>query len=248
MNHTTTQAPSLAKRLYRTGSLCLNDLRHIFRDKVLLVVAIAPLLMIAMLRYALPVAESAFPLIAPHRILIVALFCMAAAILPAYLVSFIFLDEKDEQTLSAIRVLPIHPAAFLLYRLGLVLLGFLACWLMIRMAAGDLLPVGPDLALSGLAALGAPLVCLFVVSFAKNKIEGMTLLKGLNFVSVLPMLSFFAAPAWQSAAATVPFYWVFCAFQDVATDGISSPALAIGVIYHLAMIFLLYRLFRRRVF
>lgn len=242
-------ANPFSRRLSRTGMLCIHDLRHVFRDKVMITVAIAPLLMIGLLRWGLPFAEAAFPVISPHKLLIVALLCLSVAVLPAYLVSFIILEEKDEQILSAIRVLPIHPAAFLGYRVGLMtVLGFGVSWLLIRLAASELIPVGPDILLSLLSALGAPVVCLFVVTFAQNKIEGVTLLKGLNFVATLPILSFFAAESWQYIAACVPFYWLFRAFREVASPSPFGQAITIGIIFHLLLIGLLFRLFRRRVF
>ena len=95
----------------------MNDLRLIFRDPVLYVMFFVPLLLIILLRFGLPPLIQLLPVLASYKMVILASICLVTAMFPAFIFSFIMLDEKDLEVLAAIRVLPVSSSVFILYRL-----------------------------------------------------------------------------------------------------------------------------------
>ena len=230
--------------------LIQSDSRQIFRDYALWVFVFLPFIILSLLRWGLPVIEAYFAILVDYRLLIVAMMSSVSAVGSAYLISFIMLDEKDEQVFDALRVMPISPARFILYRLLLITgLGFV--FAIFTIAGSGMLEISPlrILGLSFLISLGSPLTALACVSFAHNKIEGVTLLKGINFLFVIPMIVMILDVSWKWVFGFIPFYWVFAAFEEVMSAGlIFWLYLCIGVSVHLALIILIYSWFRKKVF
>ena len=95
----------------------MNDLRLIFRDPVLYVMFFVPLLLIILLRFGLPPLIQLLPVLAFYKMLILASICLVTSMFPAFIFSFIMLNEKDLEVLAAIRVLPVSSSVFILHRL-----------------------------------------------------------------------------------------------------------------------------------
>jgi fluoroquinolone transport system permease protein len=226
-----------------------HDLKHIFRDQILTVLFLLPGFMIVLLVLGLPPLTPAFPEISKYYPVITAVACIATAVTPSYVISFIMLDEKDEGVFSVLRVTPISTFGFLAYRLSFVLVfGFIAS--LLTMLLTHLMEVHflVAVALSFLVALAAPLVTLCIVTYASNKIEGITFLKGINFISMLPVIGFFAAPFWHIPLALIPVYWTYQAFD--ATVSVPDFVLfyTISLLVHIGLIAWLFRQFMKRVF
>ena len=83
-----------------------NDLKLIFRDPVLYVMFIVPLLFILLLRFGLPPLFEVMTVLVSYKMVILASICLVTAMFPAFIFSFIMLDEKDLEVMAAIRVLP----------------------------------------------------------------------------------------------------------------------------------------------
>jgi len=229
-------------------ALWRNDLKNIVRDRTVSVLLFVPLIFIVSLRFAMPLVERGLPVVGGYRPHVVSLFCMLAGVFPAFMLSFIMLDEKDEDLFSVFRVLPISPLRFLLDRLVLVAaLGFV--YALIIMAGSRLvlysLPV--MLGLSALCALLAPAATLIIVSVAGNKIEGLTIIKGLFPAVLLPLVGVVAPAWWTSAFAVLPTYWIYRAFAAPDTAILARASLG-ALAIQAAITALFYRRFRRRVF
>jgi fluoroquinolone transport system permease protein len=114
-------------------------------------------------------------------------------------VGFLLLDQRDDRTLLAMRVTPLPLAAYLAYRLALPTLVSIPVTLAAVLVAGGL-GLGPGGAL--LAALSgaplAPLTAIALVALARNKLEGMALMK---MASLVP-------PVWDLALGVIPPFWV----------------------------------------
>lgn len=229
-------------------ALWANDLRHIVRDRTVSVLLLIPLILVASLRWAVPIIERQAPIIAGYRPLIVALFCMIAVLFPAFMMSFLMLDEKDQDLFAVFRVLPISPLRFLFDRLVLVVaLGFFDS--LIILAGSQLvawsLPV--QLCLAALCALMPAAATLIIVSLAGNKIEGLTIIKGLFPLILFPAAGLVVKSSWTVIFAVLPAYWIYRAFA--APDGRTlALACTCAVALHGLVIAVFYRRFRRRVF
>ena len=228
--------------------LSLNDLRNIVRDKILLILFMVPMLNIACLYYLLPVVVEKFPVLGAYTSVVLAVFCSVTAVTPAYVISFIMLDEKDENLLTVMRVMPISPLYFIFYRMGFtVLFGFAGVLLTLLCFAGDH-PVPVLLGLSLLFALMAPIATLGIVTFANNKVEGVTMLKGINFMMMLPLLAFFISSSWKFVLGIIPVYWTYLIFQSLNEPLHFATYFSIGLAMHTLLLAVLYRWFSRKVF
>jgi fluoroquinolone transport system permease protein len=225
-----------------------NDLRNIVRDRTVGMLLVVPVIFLVLLRFGYPLVERQLPEAADHRVLVLAAFCLIAGTFPALMTSFVMLDEKDQGLFAAQRVLPVAPARLLGYRLLVVAVLSLVYPLLLILGSGladRALPAVLVLAL--LCALGAPVATLFVVATAGNKIEGLTLFKAIFSVVVFAALGV-AAPGWWSwFTALIPTYWIYAAFDADRPAALLVTA-GVAVAYHLAVLAVAYRRFRRQVF
>ncbi|MFF3781137.1 hypothetical protein [Streptomyces sp. NPDC001933] len=223
-----------------------NDLRNIVRDRTVAVLLGVPLLLVAVLRFGVPLLERQVPGAADYRPAMLALFCAVSGLLPALMMSFIMLDERDQDLTTAFRVLPIAAWRFLAYRLVTVaVLGLLFALLVIR--GSGLVSYSPPvvLLLGALCALGGPLGTLITVSMADNKIEGLTVFKGLFFLAAVPAASSALPGAWGRVLGVLPGYWTYRAFEIREGAGLAAVC-AVSVVFHVAVTAAAARRFRRR--
>jgi fluoroquinolone transport system permease protein len=237
---------SVWKKLFILGQ---HDLKHIFRDQILTVLFLLPVFMIVLLVLGLPPLIQTFPEITKYYSIITAVACIATAVTPTYVISFIMLDEKDEGMFPVLRVTPISTFGFLAYRLSFVLVfGFIASLLTMLLTRLMEVNIMTAVLLSFVVALAAPLVTLIIITYAGNKIEGITFLKGINFISMLPVIGFFAAPVWHIPLALIPVYWTYRAFDTTVSVPDFVLFYTISLLVHTGFILWLFRQFMKRVF
>lgn len=230
-------------------SLFINDGKFVFRNSILIVLAVAPLIIIAFIRYLLPfITANYLSGLITHYGYIIALFCLMTAIFPAFAISFIMLDEKDENLFAVIRIMPISFSGFLAYRLSFVFIfGFFFSFLTLKF--NSLLEVDTItcLGMAILFALSGPIVALTTITFASNKVEGLAILKGVNFLFILPLLGIFISSNWKFVLSIIPQFWVYQAFVQYF-NGDLLPYFVIGIIFHLLMLVGLIVLFKKNIF
>ncbi|WP_276980074.1 hypothetical protein, partial [Flavobacterium filum] len=175
-------------------TLINSDLRQIFRDKTLTVFLFAPLILIVFVRLFVPYMTEHYPVIHEYHPMIMMFAGIQTAIMFGFIISFIILDEKDENVLQVIRVLPISPFYFILYRLLFATtFSTLGSFLMINLSGIAYPGLANSILLSIQYGLTAPFITLIIATFARNKVEGMAFFKGVDLILLLPMLSFFVA-------------------------------------------------------
>jgi hypothetical protein len=226
-----------------------NDLRLIFRDPILYIMMFLPALFILFLRFGLPHIIASFPPVEPYSELLLGVFCLITAMFPAFIFSFVLLDEKDQDVIVVYRVLPLSPWEFLSIRLVFItVLCFLSVLMTVLFSSIAGWPFPRALLVSLPVCMIAPVMTLYISAFARNKIEGATWLKGLNFLMFLPVLSYFIKGSYEYLLGLLPVYWIFKLFDP----GYSS--IPFGWNYILANSYLLIllltgiRAFRKRIF
>ncbi|WP_432103578.1 hypothetical protein [Streptomyces sp. bgisy091] len=223
-----------------------NDLRNIVRDRTVGVLLGVPLVLVAALRCGFPLLERQLPGVVEYRPALLALFCAVSGLLPALMMSFIMLDERDQDLATAFRVLPLAPGRFLTYRLVTVaVLGLLFALLVIAGSQLVSYSVPVVLLLASLCALGGPLGTLVTVSLAGNKIEGLTVFKGLFFLAAVPAVTNALPDGWSGVLGVLPGYWTYRSFDTGDTAGLAAVA-AISAAFHLAVTALAARRFGQR--
>ena len=192
------------------------DLKNILRDKSLAFVLFVPIIFIMLLRYGIIQIEEYYQPIKEYYSLIVAFFCILTAVFPAWMLSFVMMDEKDQDVVTVMKIMPIAFTRFIFYRLGTVMMfSFLYVFLTLVLNSLIVLSVWKIIFLSFITSLIAPIVMFFIVGYAKNKIEAATMFKLGNTLLFLPVIAFFIDSAWTKITAIIPLYWTFMAFDNI---------------------------------
>ncbi|MDQ3393654.1 MAG: hypothetical protein M3512_06015 [Bacteroidota bacterium] len=229
-------------------ALSYHDFKIIFRDKVLMVILFIPLLMGAILLWGVTPLMKELSIAQEYYPLIVGLFSVVSAISPAYIISFIMLDEKDEGVLTVMRTMPLPPLHFIAYRILFVLVfGFLTALFILTVSALSLAIIKIFLIAVHISFI-APIVAVAIITYSKNKIEGLTFLKGINFLSILPILSFFSGTIGKVLFSIIPTFWVFHAIMHFNSNAHLFLYLIVGTLICIMILWFLISEFRKKVF
>jgi fluoroquinolone transport system permease protein len=233
-----------------------NDLKSIRRDPALFYMLVIPPLMIPAARFLLPAASAylsenfGFGLVPYYPMLLSFFFVLQIPMLFGVLVGLLVLDEKDDDTLMALRVTPISMTGYALYRgAAAVLLGALYVCIALPLTGllpSSLLPAMVPVAL--LSGLTAPVFALLLAALARNKVEGLALMKALSVFMLGPLAAYFVGSGWQILFGVLPTYWPAKAFWVAAEGGAFWPHVLVGLAYNLALTTLLLKRFRKKVF
>jgi len=224
------------------------------RDSLTAFMLIYPLMLGAIGRYLVPVAEEKFGFgLGPYYHVILTVIALATAKVTGTLAAFSILDDRDDRVLYAVNVAPLSFFAFIGIKLLLVYVFSVAGTAFVIWFSGLAdLPGGVIFAVSLIAAFAAPLFALLINCLASNKVEGFAALKSLNALIVFPVVSLFFRDAREFIFAFEPGFWPAKALslamigKDIYPLSYSSY-LWIGFGYVVVLNLLAYRLFCRRV-
>lgn len=238
----------------RTFHLIRGDIRHVTRDPMLGFYLIAPLLLLAVLRFGVPVASELLSLQADFDLtvyydLILSVALFLTPLILGVMTGFLMLDERDEKLIDYYSVTPLSKRGYMQYRLFLpVLLSIvystllLACSGLAPFRFWSLLTILPMMALS------APVMSLFLSAYASNKVEGMALSKGVGLLIFGPAVAYFIPFPLQTLGAVFPSYWSSKSYLAGFASDLPSAMLyaAAGTVFHLLLFrFLLIRFIRK---
>jgi fluoroquinolone transport system permease protein len=233
-----------------------NDLKSIKRDSLLIYMLIIPPLMVLLVRLILPwltnrVAQSfAFDLVPYYPMILSFFFVLQLPLLFGLLVGLLILDERDDDTLTALRVTPISMTGYAIYRGGAATL-LSTLYIVIALPSTGLMPLTLLPALIPIAILSgvlAPLFGLILATIASNKVEGLALMKALGIFLIGPLAAYFVDSNWQLLMGILPTYWPAKAFWVASEGGNFWPYVVVGAIYSLLLVALLLRRFKAKVF
>lgn len=233
-------------------ALGLGDIHNIRRDSMLGWMMFIPLLLALLARIIVPAVQSwllrdyGFDLTPYYPVLMSYFFILSTPVVFGTVIGFLLLDERDDQTLTALQITPLTLNRYLVYRLGMP----------IGLSFGIGLFVFPlfnliDIPLTQLsiilviAALEAPIFALFLATFAENKVAGFALMKGAGAILVLPVVAYFVPSNWAYLAGIIPTYWPMKVFWVVAEGQSVWPYFVIGLLYHILWLVVLLRRFNR---
>jgi hypothetical protein len=226
-----------------------NDFRITFREPLLKGLLFFPLIALAIVKFLVPYLSEQYPVIEPYHPVILMWACMQSATMFGFINGFLFLEEKDENVFSALRVAPISAGTFVLLRLAAGVAISVIVNLML-LVYGDLvtIPFGKALLLAAQYSLIAPLLALMTATFARNKMEGLAQFKIFNLVLNLPILRYFLEYNALEGFAIIPTYWSFRSVEAIAYDGNFWLFYTVGLAVYGMVLFVLARVFERRVF
>ncbi len=176
------------------NSLAPIDLRNIRRDNSLKWMIFIPILMALFLRWGVPpisdrlMEEYGFFLTPYYPVFIAYFFVINCPLVFAVLTGLLLLDEKDDNTLTALQVTPLSLNRYIAYRVAIpVLLTIMLMFIIFPIA--NIVRFDPVVILwtAIVAAPIAPMVALFIATYAQNKVQGFALLKLSGIVLLAPI-------------------------------------------------------------
>src|SRR5690606_476613 len=184
-----------------------------------------------------------------HSLIITAFPILGPPLLQGAMLGLQILDDKDQHTLTALRVTPVPPLAYPAYRAGLTIV---VTAVMVPLALAITGMATPMLVLKAIpiGIVGGLLgvVCgLTMASMANNKIEGLALYRVIGLgVAVPPMVPFFFLDQpWHHVFLLLPPYWPARAWWSAMDGGPYWPYVLGGLVVNGGLALLLLRRMRR---
>lgn len=192
--------------------LIMKDLRHAWKDPVLMAALIGPLAILFLSRFCFPVAVDWLEVnhsfhLELYRGFAASLLVVTIPMLTGMLTGLLMLDERDENMIAYYAVTPLTSKGYLFYRLALP---FLLCTVLsfVYLFFSNLSEVRSyNVFVLLLLALEAPMFSLFLAAFSTNKVEGLALSKLGGLFIAGPVVAHFVPGAWQVVGAWLPTYW-----------------------------------------
>ena len=131
------------------------------------------------------------------------------------LIGLLILDDRDEQMLIFYSVMPLGQWGYLMYRLASPVIISVIFFFLLGLYNGIMYlePFQLILAVVLLTFLEAPLVALFMVNLASNKVEGLAVTKGIGVLLAIPFFITFLQTNWVWLGAILPTFWASKAFM-----------------------------------
>jgi fluoroquinolone transport system permease protein len=189
----------------RLAALARKDGRGVARDRFLLWMALYP----PVLALATRLAAHLIPLEGIELWLAPTTVVLAPSLL-GMLFGFALVEEREQDTLILLRVLPMRGRTVWVYWIG----GGLAASLLLALVCTALygrMPSRPGLFLAA-AAVGAatgPTLTLILGALTSDKIQALAAGKMISAWSAVPLLMFVVAPAWHPLLWWSPWYWLY---------------------------------------
>ena len=226
------------------------DARSVRRDSLLRWFIFLPVLLVILLRIVVPLAAQLlwerlrFDLL-PYYSLINSFLYLILPMLVGMVLGFLLLDQRDDNTLTALQVTPLSLNGYLAYRISLPLLvAFVMTLVMVPLAGLAQLNPTAHLAAALCAAPLAPMFALFTAAFAQNKVQGFAVMKASSIISVPPLIAYFVTGWWQWLFGLAPTYWPVKVYWLLeAGSPLGWAALLVGLLYQFLLIALLLRWF-----
>lgn len=226
-----------------------NDLKSIRRDTILLGVGFGPFIYALAMWFLPPLTRMlderyAFDL-TPYDALIVSVFVIVGpiAVLGA-LAGLMLLDDKDQHTLAALRVAPIPPMTYPLYRAGMITavttVSITAALALTFQVPAELVLKSVPIAL--VCGTAAAVVGLLMPALANNKVEGLAVIRAIGMLLFgLPVIPWWLDSPVHLLFGLLPTYWPAKAYWLAAEGATYWPYVLGGLAYNALLAWLLLR-------
>ena len=237
-----------------------SDVKLVGRDRFLIFMFIFVIYIVVVLRFGLPWANT---LLAENGIMpgeyisvsladvypmLIAYFAIfSGGSLMGFIVGFLLIDERDQNTIKAMLVTPVPLSRYVTYRLGVsVILGFFIILAMVILINQAVVPLWQLIPIAAGASLVAPIFSMFFATFSADKVQAFANGKFASLAGWVIMIGYFIPEPYQWLFGLFPPFWVSKAYW-MALEGNSWwwAALIVGIILQLAMIYWFLRRFNK---
>ncbi len=242
----------------KTSALLFSQIKRVGRDKIFIVLTVYPLVLAIIGKYIIPVIQqgtltSTFNLVDHYHTLLV-LFVVMNPFLYGDILGLMLIDEREDNTLYAIRVLPIKMQHYIIAKcfmffIASIISGMVITWLV------DLyyIPFGASFLINFTASLGVFFTMILINLFASNKVEGFAVLKISNVLLLISIIGLYVKEPINYIFGIIPAFWPSMAiasfYQNFHNDVPFYLYCFIGIIYTIAVtIFLYEKLYKKIIF
>lgn len=231
-------------------TLSRSDIANIRRDSLLQFVLVYPLILGLVMRWLIPwVTDGLMETfdLTPYHLFLASFFgLMIMPDLAGTLIGLLLLDERDEDTLTALLVTPMPITTYVMYRvITPTIISLVGILVVVPLIGVHVVPMGKLFLIALSASLGAPVFTLLLASLAKNKVEGVAVMKGLGVLLLAPMIAWFVPEPWQWLLGIFPTFWSAKAYWLAATGESYLWLAGVGGVYAVGIVWLLLGRFRK---
>jgi fluoroquinolone transport system permease protein len=218
-----------------------SDLAAAARDPLLVLIALSPILLGLVIRFGYPPARDwlaqvhGFDLDPYRPVLLAVALLLHVPVSFGMLGALLVLDDVDDRALLAVRTSPLTLPRYLGYRATLVgvaaLAGLVAAAPLSGLAPLRSWQLWPALPL---AAMLAPVTALAALAVARNKVEGVAVLKLLALPLYAPLAGWWLTGPASWPLALLPSWWVVQALWTGWPYAVAGAVLTTAVLWLLA--------------
>lgn len=220
---------------------------QISKDKMLALICIAPILAGIAVKFGIPYVETSLcehfgksEIIKPYYLMIDILLAVLTPNLFCFAPAMVILEEKDTNIIQSLSVTPLGKTGYLISRLVLPLaVSTIISVIIVLCFSLTAIKFWLVLILSILAAAMGLMVALLIVSFSKNKVEGMALAKLGGLFMLGTSIPFFIDTTKQYIASFLPSFWVAKFMIDFNFYDLSMSVIVVAIwIYFFSRVFI----------
>lgn len=229
------------------------DIKTMLNDYILLLTVIAPVLLMFVLKYGVPIINQALVdryafHLTDYYPLILGITLMLLPMLIGCMSSFVLLEDYDEGLLTYYSVTPLSKERYLLYRIGLpILFNIIFSLILIYFTNLVSLPFIQALFIILLASTQTIIITLFIVSYAANRVEGLALSKMAGVAIFLPLLEILLKTKLKYGIMMSPTYYIPALIVHFDQISYFIILLLLGSLVHLLFIYALFQRFQNKI-
>jgi len=199
--------------MIRFISFVRTDMKKIRRDMILSASILAPLLMIVVYKWILPLVGQWLNvniLLETLKTPIYLFILYSSPVMIGTMIAFLILDELDEEMVKYYGITPMGKKGYLLYRLFVPVIISSLMTLIAFIILDSPVNISPLFVILNTLFISfeAPIVTLLIVCFASNKVEGLALSKITSLLMIVPIVQLFIRDNYQIILSIFPPYWM----------------------------------------
>jgi len=191
-------------------------IRQIFKDSMLVIILIAPIITACLFRFGIPTIENLLcayfnqaTILADYYLLFNLFLSIITPYMFCFASSMVMLTEYDENMTSYIAVTPVGKKGYILSRLIFpIILSFFASIILVSLFSLTHMSFFVIFATCLLSCILCVAISLIIFSFSKNKVEGMAIAKLSNFITLGLVIPFFLPSPLQYIFSLFPSFWI----------------------------------------
>lgn len=235
------------------GTVIKAELKNVVRDKMYAFFALYPIILGTLGYFLIPYIDERVEANSIVPEIIVMFLILITGYIFGALIAFTLLDDKDDLVLMSLKITPISVKYYVIVKLIIsYIFAFVATLVLILVT--NFLPGASFwivLLISIIGALQAPGVALIVNSFSSNKVEGFVVMKLSGLILIIPVVAFFIQTWKEVFLVFAPGFWSARLIQmelipQFDTNFTFIVYFILGVIYNLALLYFLLKLYTRK--